>query len=94
MPSYDKEIARIEAMVEDIRTIRNQTCELKHRSNPRYHALSIAVARLVKAADDMQGEIGSATGVGAVLEWAATRHSGRDGEVVDVVDERGSGAAK
>ena len=56
MPSYDKEIARIEAMVEDIRVIRNGTCEPKDRSNPRYHALSMAVSGLMKAADDMRKE--------------------------------------
>jgi hypothetical protein len=56
MPTYDKEIARIEAMVEDIRTIRNRTCEPKDRSNPRYHALSMAVSGLMKAADDMRKE--------------------------------------
>jgi hypothetical protein len=56
MPSYDAEIARIEAMVEDIRAIRTRTCEPKDRSNPRYHALSMAVSGLLKAADDMRNE--------------------------------------
>jgi hypothetical protein len=56
MPSYDVEIARIEAMVEDIRAIRNRACEPKDRSNPRYHALSMAVSGLMKAADDMRKE--------------------------------------
>ena len=56
MPPYDTEIARIEAMVEDIRVIRDRTCEPKERSNPRYHALSLAVSGLLKAADDMRNE--------------------------------------
>ena len=56
MPSYDIEITHIEAMVEDIRAIRNRTCEPKDRSNPRYHALSMAVSGLLKAADDMRNE--------------------------------------
>jgi|tagenome__1003787_1003787.scaffolds.fasta_scaffold19635700_2 hypothetical protein len=56
MPPYDTEISRIEAMVEDIRAIRNRTCEPMERSNPRYHALSIAVSGLLKAADDMRKE--------------------------------------
>lgn len=56
MPSFDNEITRIEAMVEDIRAIRNRTCEPKDRSNPRYHALSMAVSGLMKAADNMREE--------------------------------------
>jgi|tagenome__1003787_1003787.scaffolds.fasta_scaffold20902363_1 hypothetical protein len=56
MPSYDREIARIDVMVEEIRAIRGRTCEPKDRSNPRYHALSMAVSGLMKAADDMRKE--------------------------------------
>jgi hypothetical protein len=56
MPPYDTEIARIQAMVEEIRAIRTRTCEPKNQSNPRYHALSMAVSGLMKAADDMRAE--------------------------------------
>lgn len=56
MPLYDRDVARIEAMVEDVRAIRVRTCEPKNQSNPRYHALSTAVSGLVKAAEDMRKE--------------------------------------
>lgn len=56
MSTYEKEIARIEALVEDVRAIRDRTCEPKNQSNPRYHALSMAVSGLKKAADDMRRE--------------------------------------
>jgi hypothetical protein len=56
MSTYDRDIARIEVMVEEIRAIRARTCEPKNQSNPRYHALSMAVSGLMKAADDMRKE--------------------------------------
>ncbi len=56
MSSYDRELARIDAMVEEIRGIRDRTCQPKDRSNPRYHALSMAVSGLVKAAAHMRAE--------------------------------------
>ena len=56
MSPYEKEIGRIQAMVDDIRAIRNRTCEPKDRSNSRYHALSMAVSGLMKAAEDMRKE--------------------------------------
>lgn len=56
MSTYAKEIARLEALVEDVRAIRDRTCERKTQSNPRYHALSMAVSGLKKAADDMRRE--------------------------------------
>jgi hypothetical protein len=34
MSTYEKEIARIEALVEDVRAIRDRTCEPKNQSNP------------------------------------------------------------
>jgi hypothetical protein len=43
-------------MVEDIRAIRDRTCEPKDRSNPRHYALSRAVSALFKAAEDMRRE--------------------------------------
>jgi hypothetical protein len=51
MSTYEKEIARIEALVEDVRAICDRSCEPKNQSNPRYHALSMAVSGLKKAAD-------------------------------------------
>ena len=56
MSAYDQDIPRIGTMVEDIRAIRDRTCEPKDRSNPRYHALSVAVSGLNKAALDMRRE--------------------------------------
>ena len=56
MSTDDRDIACIEAMVEGIRAIRARTCEPKNQSNPRYHALSMAVSGLMKAADDMRKE--------------------------------------
>jgi hypothetical protein len=56
MSTYDRDIVRIEAMVEAIRAMRARTCEPKNQSSPRYHALSMAVSGLMKAADDMRRE--------------------------------------
>lgn len=56
MSTYEKEIARIEALVEDVRAIRDRTCAPKNQSNPRYHTLSMAVSWLKEAADDMRRE--------------------------------------
>jgi hypothetical protein len=55
MSTYERDIARIEAIVEDIRAIRDRTCQPKNQSNPRYHALSMA--GLKKATDDMRTEL-------------------------------------
>jgi hypothetical protein len=56
MSTHDEDVALLRAMVEDVRRIRNRTCEPEDRSNPRYHALSMAVSGLLRAADDMQDE--------------------------------------
>ncbi len=56
MSTYDRDVARIQAMVEDIRAIKARTCEPKNQGNPRYHALSMAVSGLMKAAEDMRKE--------------------------------------
>jgi hypothetical protein len=56
MSSYRKEIARIEALVEDMRAIRDRTREPRNQNNPRFQALSMAVSGLKKAADDMRNE--------------------------------------
>ncbi len=54
MSSYDQDLARIDAMVEEVRSIRDRTCQPKDRSNPRYHAFSQAVSGLMEAAADMR----------------------------------------
>ena len=54
MPSYERELARIEAIIQDIRAIRDRTCEPRNQSNPRYHGLSMAVSGLNRAAEDMR----------------------------------------
>ncbi|MHA3700653.1 hypothetical protein ACXR2U_00585 [Jatrophihabitans sp. YIM 134969] len=56
MTTYDTEIAKLHAMVDDIRRIREGTCEPKANTNPRYLALSAAVSNLNKAIADMQAE--------------------------------------
>jgi len=56
MSTYEGEVRRIQAMIEEVRALRQRTCEAKDRSNPRYHALSQAVSALSKAADDMRRE--------------------------------------
>lgn len=50
------DIASLERMVEDVRRIRDRTCEPKSNSNPRYHALAAAVSQLTRAIDDMRAE--------------------------------------
>jgi hypothetical protein len=50
------DVARLERMVEDIRGMRNRLCDPKASNNPRYHALSMAVSSLMKAADDLRRE--------------------------------------
>lgn len=46
MSTYEKEIARIEALVENVRAIRDGTCEPKDH---RYQARSTGVSGLEKA---------------------------------------------
>jgi hypothetical protein len=43
-------------MVEEIRAIRDRSRQPKDRTNPRHHALFMAVSGPVKAADDMRRE--------------------------------------
>jgi hypothetical protein len=57
MSTYEGELKRIRAMIEEVQAIRERTCEPKDRSIPRYHALSQAVSALSKAADDMRREV-------------------------------------
>jgi hypothetical protein len=56
MSEYTDDIASMERMIEDVRRIRERTCELKSNSNPRYHALSAAVSQLTRAIEDMRAE--------------------------------------
>jgi hypothetical protein len=56
MTGYQDDIASVERMMEDVRRIRDRTCEPKSNVNPRYHALSAAVSQLSKAIQDMRGE--------------------------------------
>lgn len=54
--TYSQTIDELHSMQGRIRQIRASTCEPRNNSNPRYHALSMAVSSLGKAADDMQDE--------------------------------------
>jgi hypothetical protein len=42
------------AMIERVQRIRDRSCEPKNNGNPRYHALSLVVTNLRKAADDIR----------------------------------------
>ena len=57
MASYEADVARLEAMKEEVRGIRNRTCEPKANTNRRYLALSNVVTNLTKAVDDMRNEL-------------------------------------
>jgi hypothetical protein len=50
------EIAKIEAMIDEIQRIRSRTCEPRANTNPRYHAFSLAVTNLRKVADSLRAE--------------------------------------
>lgn len=56
MSEYKGDIAGLERMIDDVRRIRERTCEPKSKSNPRYHALSMVVSNLNRAIDDMSAE--------------------------------------
>lgn len=56
MSDYQNDISSLERMIEEVRRIRDRTCEPKANSNPRYHALSSAVSQLNRAIDDMRAE--------------------------------------
>ena len=49
----DQDIASLRHTIEEIRQIRERTCDPKSTQNPRYHAISSAVSSLDKAAKDM-----------------------------------------
>ena len=50
----DNDITRLEQMIDDIRAIRERTCEPKRNTNPRYLALSSAISQLNRAIEDLR----------------------------------------
>jgi len=52
----DTDVTRLEQMADEIRAIRERTCEPKNKTNPRYHALSSAVAQLNRAIEHLRAE--------------------------------------
>jgi len=46
----------LERMIEDVRRIRDRSCEPKSNSKPRYHALSAVVSQLDRAIRVMRAE--------------------------------------
>ncbi len=52
----DKDVTRLEQMAEEIRAIRERNCEPKNKTNPRYHALSSAIAQLNRAIEHLRSE--------------------------------------
>ena len=52
----DPDAARLRQIADELRTIRNRTCEPKSNQNPRYHRLSTAVSSVEFAADDIDDE--------------------------------------
>lgn len=57
MADYAGGIARLEAIIEDVRRIRTRTCEPKANSNPHYLALSNVVTNLKNAIEDMRRDL-------------------------------------
>lgn len=57
MSRFEDDIVRLNQIAEEVRDIRNRTCEPKTNTNPRYLALSNAVSGMRKAADDMRREL-------------------------------------
>ena len=53
--NYADDIARLNAMVEELRRMRNG-CEPKNQHNPRYHAYSMAVSSLNRVIGDIRQE--------------------------------------
>ena len=56
MTSYEGDIARLNSFIDELRRIRDRTCEPKNNANPRYHALSSAISQIGRAIDDMHAE--------------------------------------
>ncbi|WP_344650068.1 hypothetical protein [Cryptosporangium japonicum] len=52
----DPDAARLRQIADELRAIRNRTCEPKNNQNPRYHRLSMAVSSVEFAADDIDDE--------------------------------------
>ena len=53
MTDYDTELNRLQSMIDELRDIRDRTCEPKSNQNPRYLGLSSAIAGINKAIDSM-----------------------------------------
>ncbi len=47
---------RLDKLVQELRALRNRTCEPKTNANQRYLRLSNAVSALLWVADDLRGE--------------------------------------
>lgn len=56
MSTHAVDVAALERMVDDIRAIRERTCDPKSHQNPRYLALSNAVSNLNKAIGQLSQE--------------------------------------
>lgn len=56
MSTYEAELTALQTMVDELRQVRERTCEPKHQSNPRYHALSSAISSINRAMEDMTRE--------------------------------------
>lgn len=50
------DVERLDRMVEELRSIRDRTCDPKSNVNPRYLRLSNAVSALLWVADDFRRE--------------------------------------
>lgn len=55
MGSDSREIAKLKAIIDDLRRIR-ETCEPKRNDNPRYHAISAAISQINRAIADMRAD--------------------------------------
>jgi hypothetical protein len=51
-----RDIARLHAMADDLRSMRYRLCEPKANTNPRYHTFSAAVSNIDKLVADLQVE--------------------------------------
>jgi hypothetical protein len=58
MTNDSADVRRLEQMISELQAMRTRLCEPKDKSNPRYHAFSLAVTNLRKAADDLRSEDG------------------------------------
>jgi hypothetical protein len=56
MSNYEAELSALQSMIDELRRVRERTCEPKHQTNPRYHALSSAISSINRAMEDMTRE--------------------------------------